>query len=83
MVTLNMKYLEDLQQYLESGELEEDFKWSAEERRLEILEFLEKLMDVGEAADGAASKIIFKGQLGAMFGGAPVQKEAGEAGRDA
>ena len=40
---------------------------NAEERRFEILEFLEKLMDVAEAADSAASKIIFKGQLGMLM----------------
>ena len=54
--------------YLELCNLAEDFKWSVEERRGEILEFLEKLMDLGELADATATKIIFKGQLGAMMG---------------
>lgn len=66
---LNMKYLEEVEEYMKSGNLEEDFKWSAEERRQELLEFLEKLMDLGELADSTATAVIFKGsQLGAMFG---------------
>ena len=36
MPALNSKYIEELKDYLKSGELEEDFKWSAEERREEI-----------------------------------------------
>lgn len=66
---LNMKYLEEVEEYMKSGNLEEDFKWSTEERRQELLEFLEKLMDLGELADSTATAVIFKGsQLGAMFG---------------
>lgn len=66
---LNMKYLEELEEYMNSGNLEEDFKWSAEERRQELLEFLEKLMDLGELADKTATTVIFKGsQLGALMG---------------
>ena len=66
---LNMKYLEELEEYMKSGNMEEDFKWSAEERRQEMLEFLEKLMDLGELADATATAVIFKGsQLGALVG---------------
>ena len=68
MAMLNKKYIEELEEYLKSGNLEEDFKWSVEERRGEILEFLEKLMDLGELADATATRIIFKGQLGALMG---------------
>lgn len=68
MAMLNRKYIEELEEYLRSGDLEEDFKWSVEERRGEILEFLEKLMDLGELADATATHIIFKGQLGALMG---------------
>ena len=71
---LNMKYLEELEDYMKSGNLEEDFKWSTEERRQELLEFLEKLMDLGELADATA--VIFKGsQLGAMFGKAATEQK--------
>lgn len=66
---INFKYLEELESYMKSGEMEEDFKWSAEERRQEMLEFLDKLMDLGELADQTATSIIFKGSaLGAMMG---------------
>ena len=68
MAMLNTKYITELEEYLKSGNLEEDFKWSVEERRGEILEFLEKLMDLGELADETATHIIFKGQLGALMG---------------
>lgn len=69
MAALNMKYLVELETYLKSGELEEDFKWSVEERRQDILEFLEKLMDLGDLADSTATAVIFKGsQLGALMG---------------
>ena len=68
MAMLNARYITELQEYLKSGDLAEDFKWSVEERRGEILEFLEMLMDLGELADETATKIIFKGQLGALMG---------------
>ena len=67
MPALNSKYIEELKDYLKSGELEEDFKWSVEERREEILGFLELLMDLGEIADETATRIIFKGQLGMLM----------------
>lgn len=65
---LNEKYIAELTEYLKSGQLVEDFEYSAEDRRLEILDFLEKLMDLGEAADEAATKAIFKNsQMGALL----------------
>ncbi len=75
MAMLNAKYIAELEEYLKSGNLEEDFKWSVEERRGEILEFLEKLMDLGELADETATHIIFKGQLGALMGMPSDKKE--------
>lgn len=79
MAMLNAKYIAELEDYLKSGDLAEDFKWSVEERRGEILEFLEMLMDLGELADATATKIIFKGQLGAMMGIPQEQDEEPEA----
>ncbi len=65
---LNEKFLNDLEEYLKSGELEKDFEYSSEERRMEILDFLERLMDVAEIADETATRIIFKNTgLGQMF----------------
>lgn len=71
---LNRAYLDELEEYLTSGHMEEDFQWSAEERRHEMLEFLEKLMDVADLADAAATRMIFKGRLGALAGVQALQK---------
>ena len=60
MPALNYAYLLELEEYIGSGDLNDDFMWSPEERRLEILNFLEKLMDVADLADEAATKIIFR-----------------------
>lgn len=66
---LDNKYIDELMQYLESGQLTEDFENSPEERRYEILDFLEKIMDLGELADKTATEVIFKNsQLGALMG---------------
>lgn len=59
MTALRYQYLLDVEEYLGSGNFSEDFLYSPEERRLEMLEFLEKLMDLGELADETATKIIF------------------------
>ena len=65
---LSEKYLNDLEQYLKSGDLEEDFEHSSEERRLEILDYLERIMDLAELVDETATKLIFKNTgLGQMF----------------
>lgn len=60
MTALNYQYLVDLEEYLQSGRFSEDFLYSPEERRIEMLNFLEKLMDLGELADETATKIIFR-----------------------
>jgi len=77
MAALNTKYLKELEQYMSSGELEEDFKWSSQERREEILEFLETFMDVAELADKTATKLIFKGS---MLGGLVPQDDTSKNG---
>jgi len=65
---LNEKFLKELEEYLKSGRLEEDFEYSAEDRRYEILDYLERLMDVAELADEVATRLIFKNsQLGQLF----------------
>jgi len=66
---LDEAYLDTVKEYLTSGRLAEDFENSSEERRYEILDFLEKLMDVAEIADEVATQIIFKNsQLGQVLG---------------
>lgn len=58
---LTIKDLDEFEKYIRSGELEENFKCSPEETRYQILELLEKLMDVSELADEAATRLIFRG----------------------
>jgi hypothetical protein len=60
MPLLDTAYLEKLRDYLDSGDLELDFAAAAEEKRFEILEFLEMLMDVADLADRTATRLIFK-----------------------
>lgn len=60
MPDLNIQYLNEIEEYLKSGYYQEDFFFSEEERRLEMLGFLEKLMELGELADEVATKIIFR-----------------------
>lgn len=72
MVALNMKYLEELEEYMKSGNMAEDFSFCGLDRRYEMLEFLEKFMDVAELADSVATEVIFKdSQLGKLTGGVP------------
>ncbi|MCT4536234.1 hypothetical protein [Halodesulfovibrio sp.] len=69
MAALHLQYLKELEEYMSSGRMQEDFECSPEERRFEMLEFLETLMDVAEIADDTATKLIFKNsQLGALTG---------------
>ncbi len=58
---LNVSDLEKFEQYLKSGQLEQDFKDGCENDRFYLLELLEKLMDVAELADAAATRLIFRG----------------------
>lgn len=69
MALLDHAYLEKLEAYFASGDLEQDFEFADEEKRMLILEFLEKLMDLADIADEQATKLIFKGQLEQMLGG--------------
>ena len=68
MALLDMEYLEKLEVYFASGDLEQDFEFADEEKRGNILDFLEKLMDLADQADQVATKLIFKDQLEEMLG---------------
>lgn len=68
MPMFDTQYLEKLEAYFASGDLEMDFEYADEEKRGRILDFLEKLMDLADQADQAATKLIFKGQLDQMLG---------------
>lgn len=71
---LDKDYLNRLEEYLTNGDVDFEFEHGEEERRLEILDFLEKLMDVAEIADEKATKLIFKGDMLNQLSGASSQK---------
>ncbi|MBF0513962.1 MAG: hypothetical protein HQK81_07845 [Desulfovibrionaceae bacterium] len=59
--------LKTLEDYFAAGDIEIDFCRASETQRGELMELLEKLMDLGDAADAAATKIIFQNSsLGAL-----------------
>ncbi|PTN35029.1 hypothetical protein [Desulfonatronum sp. SC1] len=71
---LPMDCLREIEELLSSGQLVQDFQGGCENDRFVILEFLEKLMDLGEAADAAATEAIFKGSYLEMTAAAKDQK---------
>lgn len=68
---LTMEELDKFEKMLKSGKIEADFNYGDEKERGEILELLEKIMDVADVADEVATKLIFRG-LGAA---APRQEQ--------
>ena len=75
---LDFKALDDIHEYITSGKLEDEFLYTVDERRYEILEYLEKIMDISEDADKLASKLIYRGSnLAAMAGLQMEDKENG------
>lgn len=58
---LQLTDIEAFEHYLRSGEFEDHFTYSPEERRFEMLELLEKIMELAELSDEIATRIIFKG----------------------
>lgn len=58
---LQLADLEAFETYLRSGDFEDHFTYSPEERRFEMLELLEKIMELSELSDEIATRIIFKG----------------------
>jgi hypothetical protein len=68
-MAVDEKDLDQLLEKLNSGQLAEEFEHSSEERRYELLDFLERLIELGEAADKLATQIIFKNSaLGQLVG---------------
>ncbi len=66
---LTERDLDEFARYMESGELEQDFRDGCEHDRLHLLSLLEKLMDVADLADATATRVIFRGNLAALAGG--------------
>ncbi|MBC17319.1 MAG: hypothetical protein CL942_09750 [Desulfovibrio sp.] len=80
---LDVEYLERVAHYFESGDCKFEFEHGEEERRLLILDFLERLMELGEQADELATKLIFKDAYASLITSEGVaQAEADEAARE-
>lgn len=75
---LKLEDLTDLETYLRSGELEKDFQDGCENDRNYLLELLEKLMDLGELADEAATRVIYRGIDPALLRAAPTAGGEGD-----
>lgn len=73
---LTEKDLDEFAVYMQSGEMEKDFKDGCEHDRHYLLNLLEKFMDVADLADETATRLIFRGSLGALI------PEAGKTGQE-
>jgi len=63
-----------LKDYLDSGDARMDFDYGSEDTRYMVLDLLEQLIELGEAADALATSLIFKGgMLEMLAGGAAAQ----------
>ncbi len=60
MSLLKMDYLEKIESYLASGDCHFDFEHGTEDARIEMLEYLEKFMEISDLADKIATELIFK-----------------------
>lgn len=74
MALTDLAYLEKIEAFMASGDMAFEFDNGDEARRLEILEFLERLMDLGELADAQATRLIFKDGYMDMLSGDSAQK---------
>ena len=63
---LDIDYLKRVEEYFKNGDCKFEFENGEEERRLEIIDFLEHLMELGEQADELATKLIFKDAYASM-----------------
>jgi hypothetical protein len=75
MSLLDFEYLEKLEEYMDSGDMAFEFENGDEEKRYEILEFLQKLMDVSDKADEVATRLIFKDSYLEQMAGVPTEND--------
>ncbi|MCM0755384.1 hypothetical protein M7784_09010 [Desulfovibrio aminophilus] len=71
---LDLEYLNKIESFMDSGDLAFEFENGDEDKRLLILEFLEKFMDVAEKADALATKLIFRDGYMELLSGNTDQK---------
>jgi len=73
---LDTAYLSKIAEYFSSGDLAFDFEHGDEERKQNILAYLEQLMDLADQADELATKLIFKGGYLSAISGAAGEGES-------
>jgi hypothetical protein len=59
MSLLDLQYLYKVEKFMDSGDMAFEFEHGDEQKRFQILEFLETLMDVADKADETATRLIF------------------------
>jgi len=69
-----LERLVEIEEHMRSGRLAADFDDGSKSRKEDILEFLEKLMDLGELADEVATKLIMKDSYLEALAGVKIQK---------
>jgi len=74
MALMDTAYLDKIEAFITSGDMAFEFDNGDEAKRYEILDFLEKLMDLAELADETATKLIFKEGYMEMLSGDSDQK---------
>ena len=70
----DLKYLQQLEDKIRSGAMEMDFEMGSQSKKHEMLEFMERFMDVAELVDEAATRLIFKDSSLAIMAGVKSQK---------
>lgn len=79
---LDSAYLQKLSDYMKSGDFAFDFEHAPQEKKLDMLDFLEQLMDLAELADETATKAIFKNSYLGMLSGVSDQNERSPEGEE-
>lgn len=67
MRMLSLADIHKFEEYMKSGKLEQAFRQGPEEKRLELLELLEALMNAADIADEVATRLIFRGAPGGQI----------------
>lgn len=58
---LTIRELREFIAYLKCGKFEQDFEIATHEKKEEMLELLETVMDASDLADEVATKLIYRG----------------------
>ncbi len=70
---MNPKVLDEIEAYV-TNDLPDHFEHSGDERRYELLDFLERLMELGEKADEVATKLLLKDSFLEALAGVKTQQ---------